>query len=205
MKLNAFNKHKGWIEAICGPMCAGKSEELLRRINRFKYADISYLLFKPKLDTRSKGSVKSRDGRVINAIEITSSMDIINHLKSEKECDRTYDAIAIDEAQFLDEDLGAVCDSLANKGYVVYVAGLDLDFRGEPFKPISSVLSYADIVTKLTAICTICGADANRTQRLINGKPAKYDDPLIVVGDTDAYEARCRAHHEIIGKKKVIK
>ncbi len=204
MKLNAFNKHKGWVEVICGPMCAGKSEELIRRVNRFKYADISYLVFKPKIDTRSKSEAKSRDGKRVRAIEVSKSTDIIEHLRAEKRCDRLYDAVAIDEAQFLDEELGKVCNELANRGYVVYVAGLDLDFRGEPFPSMKELLAYADVVTKLTAICTVCGAEANRTQRLINEKPAKYDDPLIQVGDTEAYEARCRSHHEVINKKKLI-
>lgn len=197
MKLNAFNKPKGWIEVICGPMFAGKSEELLRRINRFKYADISYIIFKPKIDTRNSNA-SSRDGRTIKSVSINSSNDIINYLEKYESTHKTkIDAIAIDEAQFLDEELGSICNKLANLGYVVYVSGLDLDFRGIPFTTMANILAYADHVTKLTAICTVCGAEANRTQRLINDEPAKISDPIIKIGDKESYEARCRQHHQI--------
>lgn len=197
MKLNAFNKPKGWIEVVCGPMFAGKSEELLRRVNRFKYADISYLIFKPKIDTRSK-EVRSRDGRIIQCIEVENSAEITKFLKEyEVKHNVKMDAIAIDEAQFFDENLGEVCNQLANHGYVVYVAGLDLDFRGVPFKSMSNLLAYADHVSKLTAICTVCGTEANRTQRLINGQPAKHSDSIVQIGDCESYEARCRQHHQI--------
>lgn len=197
MKLNAFNKQKGWIEVICGPMFAGKSEEMLRRINRFQYADISYLIFKPKIDTRS-AHVASRDGRNNKCIKISKSSEIIDYLKEYETKNNTkIDAIAIDEAQFLDEELGQICNKLANLGYVVYVAGLDLDFRGIPFPAMTNILAYADHVTKLTAICTVCGGEANRTQRLINGEPAKISDEIIQIGDNESYEARCRQHHQI--------
>lgn len=197
MKLNAFNKPKGWIEVICGPMFAGKSEELLRRVNRFKYADISYLIFKPKIDTRSK-ETKSRDGRTNHCIEVENSANIIKYLKNyENEHSIKIDAIAVDEAQFFDEGLGEVCNQLANHGYVVYTAGLDLDFRGVPFKSMSNLLAYADHVSKLTAICTVCGTEANRTQRLINGQPAKFSDSIVQIGDCESYEARCRQHHQV--------
>lgn len=193
MKKNAFNRTKGWIEVICGPMFAGKSEELLRRINRFQYAEISYVLFKPTTDTRTKKEVKSRDGRALEAIEIKSPNDILEYLSKNKHTQ--YDAIAIEEGQFFDKSLGEVCNTLANQGYAVYVAGLDLDFRGNPFESMAYVLAYADHVTKLTAICTVCGAEANRTQRMINGKPASINDPLVLIGDQESYEARCRTHH----------
>lgn len=197
MKLNAFNKLKGWIEVICGPMFAGKTEEMLRRINRFQYADISYLIFKPKIDTRAT-NVASRDGRNNKCFKITKSSEIADYLKEYETTNNIkIDAIAIDEAQFLDEELGQICNKLANSGYVVYVAGLDLDFRGIPFPSISSVLPYADYVTKLTAICTVCGGEANRTQRLINGEPAKMSDKTIQIGDNESYEARCRYHHQV--------
>lgn len=195
MKLNAFNKPKGWIEVICGPMFAGKSEELLRRVNRFQYADIDYILFKPKTDTRTKESAKSRDGRKFKAVEVKDSQELWDYVMSHK--DKQIDAIAIDEAQFFDKELGKVCNQLANKGYVVYVAGLDLDFRGIPFESVTNALAYADVVTKLTAICPICGAEANRTQRLINGEPASIKNPIIKVGNSESYEARCRQHHKI--------
>ena len=178
-------------------MFAGKSEEMLRRINRFQYADISYLIFKPKIDTRS-AHVTSRDGRNNKCIKISKSSEIIDYLKEYETKNNTkIDAIAIDEAQFLDEELGQICNKLANLGYVVYVAGLDLDFRGIPFPAMTNILAYADHVTKLTAICTVCGGEANRTQRLINGEPAKISDEIIQIGDNESYEARCRQHHQI--------
>lgn len=174
-------------------MFAGKSEELLRRINRFQFAEISYILFKPVTDTRTPKQVKSRDGRALQAIEIKDSSEIVDYLNQHAK--EKYDAIAIEEAQFFDKNLGKVCNDLANQGYAVYVAGLDLDFKGVPFESMAYVLAYADHVTKLTAICTVCGAEANRTQRMINGKPASYNDPLVLIGDQESYEARCRTHH----------
>ena len=194
MKLNAFGKYKGWIEVICGPMFAGKSVELLRRINRFKYADISYVLFKPKTDTRSSGCAKSRDGRVNNAIEVETAQEILNYINNSSQ---PINAVAIDEAQFFDDELGSVCNQLANKGIVVFAVGLDLDFKAVPFSSMTKLLAYADHVTKLTAVCTICGAEATRSQRLIDGKPASINDPIVQIGDKETYEARCRKHHEI--------
>lgn len=197
MKLNAFHKAKGWIEVICGPMFAGKSEELLRRLNRLKYADINYVVFKPITDTRSNKLAKSRDGRKIKAIEIKNCSEIYDYLKFQESKKIKYDVIAIDEAQFLDSSLGEVCNELANKNYVLYVAGLDLDFRGIPFESMTKLLAYADTVTKLTAICTVCGGEANRTQRMINNQPASIHDPTVQIGDSESYEARCRHHHEV--------
>jgi thymidine kinase len=180
-------------------MFSGKSEELLRRLNRLQYADVDYLVFKPKIDTRTKKTVKSRDGRKIQAITITSSKGILQYLNK---LNKEIPVIGIDEAQFLDEDLGDVCESLANSGHIVYVAGLDLDFRGEPFKPMLKPLAYAEVITKLTAICTECGAAGTRTQRIIDGKPASYRSPLIKVGNVESYTARCRFHHEVPDKPK---
>ena len=135
---------------------------------------------------------------VVNDDSSDKSIDIIKYLDKYESTHKTkIDAIAIDEAQFLDEELGSICNKLANSGYVVYVSGLDLDFRGIPFPTMANVLAYADHVTKLTAICTVCGAEANRTQRLINDEPAKISDPIIKIGDKESYEARCRQHHQI--------
>lgn len=196
-KFNAFATPKGWIEVICGPMFAGKSEELLRRINRLKYADVDYLLFKPKIDTRTKKTAKSRDGREIPAIVIEKSTDIFDNLDK---LDEKPHVIAIDEAQFLDEELADVCDHLANNGIIIFIAGLDNDFRGEPFTTMVKLLSIAEKVTKLTAICTECGAEATRTQRIIDGEPASYDSPLVLIGNNESYSARCRHHHIVKNK-----
>lgn len=193
-KLNAFNRQKGWIEVICGPMFAGKSEELLRKMNRLKYAEVDYVIFKPVIDTRTKDSVKSRDGRELKAVQVKKSSDIISHIKGLK---NKPQVIAIDEIQFFDEQLPEVCDYLADNGFIIYAAGLDTDFRGIPFPNTANMMSIAESVIKLTAICTECGAPATRTQRLINGKPASFDSPTIVVGNTETYTARCRHHHYV--------
>lgn len=193
-KLNAFNRQKGWIEVICGPMFAGKSEELLRKMNRLKYAEVDYVIFKPVIDTRTKDSVKSRDGRELKAVQVKKSADIISHIKGLK---NKPQVIAIDEIQFFDEELPSVCDYLADNGFIIYAAGLDTDFRGVPFSNTANMMSIAESVIKLTAICTECGAPATRTQRLINGKPASFDSPTIIVGNTETYTARCRHHHYV--------
>jgi thymidine kinase len=182
-------------------MFSGKSEELLRRLNRLKYADVNFLLFKPKIDTRTKKTVKSRDGRKNIAITIGSSREIVEFLRKNK---LEISVIGIDEAQFFDEELGTVCELLANSGKIVYVAGLDLDFRGEPFKPMLTTMAYAEKITKLTAICTECGAPGTRTQRVIDGEPASYYSPIIKVGDVEKYTARCR-HHHVVKDKPILK
>ncbi|MDE6477485.1 MAG: thymidine kinase [Mycoplasmoidaceae bacterium] len=181
-------------------MFAGKSEELLRKMNRLKYAEVDYLIFKPVIDTRTKNSVKSRDGRELKAINVKNSTDIIKHIKELKEKPQV---IAIDEIQFFDDELPQVCNYLANHGFIIYAAGLDTDFRGVPFKNTASLLATAENVIKLTAICTECGAPATRTQKLINGKPAPFDSPRIVVGNVETYTARCRHHHEVKGAPKI--
>lgn len=199
-KANVFRKPKGWIELICGPMFAGKSEELWRKLNRLQYAEIKYVLFKPFIDTRDNDQLVSRDGRKIKAIGIKNSIDIIKHIAKLKS---KPSVVAIDEAQFFDEDLPDVCQYLADHKFNVYVAGLDNDFRGEPFKSILKIMAYAEKIIKLNAICTVCGAPATRTQRIIDGKPAKYLDPIIKVGDHESYEARCRMHHVVLEKPTI--
>ena len=200
-KANVFRNPKGWIELICGPMFAGKSEELWRKLNRLQYADIKYVLFKPLTDTRDKSELVSRDGHKINAISIKNSMEIVKYIKRLK---YKPTVVAIDEAQFFDHQLPEVCQYLADHKFNVYVAGLDSDFRGEPFKAILKIMAYAERIIKLNAICTVCGAPATRTQRIINNKSASYDDPIIKVGDSESYEARCRMHHIIPNKPKLV-
>ncbi len=199
-KFRALTSPKGWIEVICGPMFAGKSDELIRSLHKLQYADVEYVVFKPVTDSRTNKLIKSRNGLTREAIEINKAEEILGYLINHN---IDYNVIAIDEAQFLDDALVDVCDLLANKGYVVIVAGLDRDFRGEPFGPIPKLLTKADIINKLTAICTNCGAPASLTQRLIDGKPANYNDPLILVGNTESYCARCRHCHQVPGKPKL--
>lgn len=188
-KINAFKSQRGWIEVICGPMFSGKSEELLRRIGLFKIAEVKYLLFSPIADTRSGSKkVKSRDGRVVESISIEHSRDIINKINESTD---DVQVIAIDEAQFFDEELAEVCNYLANNNYIVMVAGLDKDSWGQPFVPMMKLLIYAEEVTKLKAICTNCGAIASYTTH-INPRPTNSQ---ILVGDKSEYTANCRHCH----------
>lgn len=182
----------GWIEVVCGSMFSGKSEELIRRIKRAQFAKQKIAVFKPEIDNRySHKEVVSHNGTKVIAIPVADS----THIQAfDKE---GYDIIAIDEAQFFDEGIVETVMEIANQGFRVILAGLDQDFRGEPFGPMPKLMAIAEHVTKLQAVCTICGSPASRTQRLINDAPAGYDDPIILVGASEAYEARCRQHHEV--------
>lgn len=186
---------KGWLEVISGCMFAGKTEELIRRIKVLEYAHQKILVFKPRIDNRySDSKVASHAGSMVESIIIDRAADILNYVKPDT------DVVAIDEVQFLDDEVVEVCDLLARKGIRVMAAGLDMDFRGEPFGVMPVLLTEAEFVTKLTAVCVRCGAPATRTQRIVNGIPASYGDPQIVVGAKEQYEARCRHCHEVPGK-----
>ena len=185
----------GWIEVICGSMFAGKTEELIRRITRIQLAKREVVVFKPVIDNRySKEDVVSHSQRRVKSIVVNKSDDILANL------DHLPYAVAIDEAQFFDPGIIDVAEYLANHGVRVIVAGLDCDFRGEPFGVMPDFLSRAEYVTKLQAICQVCGEPATRTQRIIDGKPAYYDDPIVLVSTKEKYEARCRRCH-IVPKK----
>jgi len=194
---NYYIDKKGWVEVITGPMFAGKTEELIRRVKRMEYAKKQYLIFKPAIDNRySKDEVVSHNKKSMGAISISHGSDIKRYLK------KNTQAIVIDEVQFFDESLVKYVQELAGKGLRVICAGLDTDFRGEPFGIVGPLMAVAEQVTKLTAICSECGTDATRTQRIIDGKPAYYDDPTILVGANDSYEARCRCCHEVLFRDK---
>ncbi|KOX90489.1 Thymidine kinase [Thermus aquaticus] len=183
---------QGWIEVIAGPMFSGKSEELIRRVRRALIARQSVLVFKPRLDNRYHEShVVSHDGKQVAAIPVESAAEMEAHL------DPLPQVVAVDEVQFLDRGLLPLVERLAAQGVRVILAGLDLDFRGEPFGLMPELLARAEFVEKLSAICPRCGAPATRTQRLVNGKPARYSDPVILVGAEEHYEPRCRACHEV--------
>lgn len=185
----------GWVEVISGCMFAGKTEELIRRIKVLEFAKKNILVFKPAIDNRySDTKVVSHAGSSVDSIVVSRSEEILNYVKLET------DVIAIDEVQFFDENIAEVCDYLAKSGRRVMVAGLDTDFRGEPFGMMSILITEAEFVTKLTAVCNTCGAPATRTQRLVNGVAANWNDPLILVGASESYEARCRHCHEILDK-----
>jgi thymidine kinase len=188
-----INNPSGGIEGICGGMYSGKSEELIRRIRRAQIAKQKVQVFKHSLDTRyDKNYVISHTGLKIEAISVSKSADI------ERLVEEDTKVVAIEEGQFFDMGLVKVCQRLADKGKRVIVAGLDQDFRGEPFGPMPYLLAVAEYVDKLHAICMKCGNLASRTQRIINGKPAYYDDPIILVGAFEAYEARCRNCHIVL-------
>ena len=182
--------HSGWIETITGSMFSGKSEELIRRLRRGIYAKQKVIVFKPAIDDRyHKEKVVSHDGNEIEAINISTSREILN-----QDLDNV-DVIGIDGVQFFDGEIVNIVEQLAKNGHRVVVAGLDMDFRGEPFEPMPKLLAVSEQVTKLQAVCAVCGSPSSRTQRLINGEPAKIDDPIILVGANESYEPRCRAHH----------
>lgn len=182
----------GWVEVICGSMFSGKSEELIRRVRRAKYGNLSVIVFKPVIDNRyDSKSVVSHNGSSVVAHPVQSSRDILTYVKDD------VDIVGIDEAQFFDEEIVSVVDQLASRRIRVIVAGLDTDFRGEPFGAMPDLMALSESVTKLNAICPVCSLPASRTQRLINGKPASYDDPIILVGASESYEPRCRLHHEV--------
>ena len=186
---------KGWIEVICGPMFAGKSEELIRRVKILSYAHQKIVAFKPAIDNRyDKSAIASHDGEKYQAFAIKSAEDILPLVESDVQ------VVAIDEVQFFKDSIVSICESLADRGVRVIVAGLDTDFRGELFGVMPLLLARAEFVTKLSAACTVCGCAATRTQRLVDGKPANYDDPIILVGAKESYEARCRKHHIVPNK-----
>ena len=188
----------GWIETISGCMFAGKTEELIRRIKVLEFAKKEIMVFKPVIDNRySESKVVSHAGSSVESFVVSDALEILEMVKD------TTQVVAIDEAQFFDDNICAVCNELADRGIRVMAAGLDTNFKGEPFGPMPLLITEAEFVTKLAAVCNKCGAPATRTQRIINGKPASYNDPIILVGASESYEARCRHCHEVPDKPKV--
>ena len=180
-QLHVQRGNLGWIEVICGSMFSGKSEELIRRLRRAQIARQRVQIFKPKLDSRfSEDHIVSHSEMKIRSQLVSQAREILDLL------DGRTQVIGIDEGQFFDMDLAYVCNNLADSGKRVIVAGLDQDFRGKPFDPMPQLLSIAEYITKTLAICVRCGAPANRTQRLVE------NSDRMLVGATDAYEARCR-------------
>jgi len=189
------NYREGWLEVISGCMFAGKTEELIRRIKVFEFAHQEVMVFKPVIDDRySQTKVVSHAGSSVESYVVKEASEILKLVKDSTK------VVAIDEVQFFDDDICEVCDILADKGKRVMVAGLDTDFRGEPFGPMSTLITKAEFVSKLSAVCNKCGGPATRTQRIVDGKPASYDDPTILVGASESYEARCRHCHEVLNK-----
>lgn len=185
--------HYGWIEVITGVMFSGKSEELMRRVRRALIARRSLQVFKSHLDDRYGGvsRVSSHDGTRLEAVPVSSSREIAERVGVDVQ------VVAVDEAQFLDEGIVLVANDLADRGVRVIVSGTDMDFRGRPFGPIPGLLAVAERIDKLHAICVVCGELATRNQRLIGGRPAPAEGPVIQVGGSETYEARCRRCHEV--------
>ncbi|MFN2565199.1 MAG: thymidine kinase [Gemmatimonadaceae bacterium] len=183
----------GWIEVICGVMFSGKSEELIRRVRRAIIAKRTVQVFKSHLDERYAGiyHISSHDGRRVEAIPVDSAAQIAQRVEPGSQ------VIAVDEAQFLDDGIIPLATTLAERRVRVIVAGTETDFRGEPFGPMPQLLAVAEVVDKLHAICVVCGNPASRNQRLIEGRPARYDSPIIMVGGEESYEARCRGCHQV--------
>jgi thymidine kinase len=180
----------GWLEVICGPMFSGKSEEMIRRLRRAEIAGQRVVIFKPAIDDRYDASdVVSHAGARMQAVPIRSSAEIATKAEG-------FDVVAIDEAQFLGEGVVLTALALADRGVRVVVAGLDQDFRRLPFGPMPELLSHAEFVDKLQAVCHRCGGPATTTQRLVDGEPAPYSGDTVVVGAAEQYEARCRGCHE---------
>jgi thymidine kinase len=190
--------YNGQIEVVCGSMFSGKTEELIRRVRRAIIAKQNIQVFKPQIDDRfGLKEVTSHNGQNVQAVPVSKAVKILENLKPETT------VVAIDEAQFFDSGIVDVCEQLANKGLRVIIAGLDTDFRGEPFGSMPELMCRAESVTKLRAICMVCGNQAARTQRLVDGHPAYYDDPIILVGAQESYEPRCREHHAVPRREKV--
>ena len=184
--------HTGSIEVITGSMFCGKTDELIRRLRRATIARQKVQVFKPVIDTRyAVEKVTSHAGSEFDALPVQEAREILERLEK----DTTV--VGIDEAQFFDDEIIPITQKLADQGLRVIVTGLDTDFRGEPFGPLPVLMAKAEVVDKLHAICMVCGEAASRTQRLVNGKPANYHDPVVIVGAAELYEARCREHHEV--------
>lgn len=187
-----MDDRKGTVEVITGSMFCGKTDELIRRLRRAKIARQHIQVFKPKIDNRyAEEKVTSHAGSEFDATPVETAADIRTLLNPETT------VVAVDEAQFLDPEIVLVVNWLADSGLRVIVAGLDTDFRGEPFGSMPHLIAQAEEVSKLHTICMVCGKDAARTQRLVNGQPANYNDPVVIVGADELYEARCRIHHKV--------
>jgi len=182
----------GLIEVVCGSMFSGKTDELIRRLVRATIAKQKVQVFKPSIDVRyAVEKVASHTGSTFDAIPVQKAADILERIEE------GTTVVGLDEVQFFDAEIVSIAEELSERGIRVIAAGLDMDFRGDPFGSVPQLLAKAENVLKLHAICMVCGDDASRTQRLVNGKPARYDEPVVIVGASELYEARCRQHHEV--------
>jgi len=182
----------GSVEVIVGSMFSGKTEEMIKRLRRAKIARHKVQVFKPIIDNRyAENKLASHSGHEFEAVPVKEVQQIKELLEKDTS------VVAIDEAQFFNNEIIPFVQELANEKIRVIVAGLNMDFRGEPFGPVPALMAQSDILDTCHAICMVCGGEATFTQRLINGEPANYDDPIVIVGASELYEARCRRHHEV--------
>ncbi len=180
----------GWLEVVCGPMFSGKSEEMIRRLRRAEIAGQRVIVFKPQIDDRyDVADVVSHAGVRMRAVPVGCVADVLSRAEG-------YDVVGIDEVQFFEPSVISAALALADRGVRVICAGLDQDFRRQPFGPMPELLAYAEFADKLQAVCHRCGGPATTTQRLVDGQPAPYSGETIVVGELDSYEARCRDCHQ---------
>lgn len=180
----------GWLEVVCGPMFSGKSEEMIRRLRRAEIAGQRVVIFKPRIDDRfDAADVVSHAGARMRAVPVSSVAELLARVQGSE-------VVGIDEVQFFEPAIVPAALELADRGARVVVAGLDQDFRRLPFGPIPELLSYAELVDKLQAVCHRCGGPATTTQRLVDGRPAPYSGETVLVGAAEQYEARCRGCHE---------
>ena len=188
---------RGRVELICGSMFSGKTEELIRRLRRAVIAKQEVQVFKPIIDKRyHEERIVSHNHVDFEAKPVSTPEEILDEVKIETS------VVAIDEVQFFTSQIVDVCEELAAQGKRVIVAALDTDFRGVPFGPIPDLMAKAELVDKLHAICVVCGEEASRTQRIIDGEPAAFDDPVVLVGAAEKYEARCRHCHKVAPAKE---
>jgi len=193
------------LKGIAGSMFAGKTEELIREIKRTEYAKKTVLVFKPMIDNRWNeiDKIHAHSGQEHEAIPVVNPDEILDFVRSYISCLPKLDLVAIDEIQFFDDSIVDVIQCLLEADIRVVFAGLSTDFRGEPFGSMPKLLTLCDEISRPTAVCNVCGDEATKTQRLINGQPAGYSDPIVVIGDQDKYEARCPSHHVVPGKPKL--
>lgn len=185
-------KNPGRLEVICGSMFSGKTEELMRRLRRAEFAKQTVLTIKHLIDSRAHHQcIISHDGQERSAHPIDNTPYGIKKILTL--ASHAIDVVGIDELQFFPKEILPVITTLIEQGKRVVVAGLDLDFRGEPFGVMPTIMALADSVTKLNAICSTCGKNSHFSQRMVNGEPARYDDPLMLVGAAETYEPRCRS------------
>lgn len=199
MMYRKFNE--GTVEVIAGSMFAGKTTELIRRLNIMTYTDKKILAFRAAIDNRyDETQIATHNGTKFPAHAVNNAKEAALIFKDNSDAA----VVAFDEIQFMDESIIEFIDELATRGVRVICAGLNTDFRGEPFPIMKELMARAEFITKLESVCNACGAPGTRSQRLVNKKPANWSDPVVVIGAQEAYEPRCRHCHEVPGKPKFI-